>query len=80
MVFDPTAALLPAAPPSTRARSQPTQLLNHIHPTHPPQVPETLPAEILAKMGAPPKADDPVITADDLKEYDGFLFGALLLG
>lgn len=39
------------------------------------QVPETLPAEVLAKMGAPPKADDPIITADELKEYDGFLFG-----
>lgn len=40
-----------------------------------PQVPETLPAEVLAKIGAPPKADDPIITAEELKEYDGFLFG-----
>lgn len=53
---------------------------SHLHATAPPahslgQVPETLPAEVLAKMGAPPKADDPIITADELKEYDGFLFG-----
>jgi multimeric flavodoxin WrbA len=26
-------------------------------------------------MGAPPKADYPVITADKLTEYDGILFG-----
>lgn len=46
------------------------------HPPLPLQVQETLPAEVLAKMGAPPKADDPIITADQLPEFDGFLFGA----
>lgn len=30
------------------------------------QVPETLPAEVLEKMHAPPKSEDPVITADQL--------------
>jgi len=39
------------------------------------QVPETLPAEVLEKMHAPPKPDVPIITADELKEADGILFG-----
>ncbi|KAH3662081.1 hypothetical protein OGAPHI_006262 [Ogataea philodendri] len=39
------------------------------------QVAETLPDTILQKLHAPPKKDYPVITADVLKEYDGFLFG-----
>lgn len=40
------------------------------------QVAETLPAEVLEKMHAPPKnADVPVITSDMLPEADGFLFG-----
>jgi NAD(P)H dehydrogenase (quinone) len=39
------------------------------------QVPETLPEEVLAKMGAPPKKDHPVITTDQLVDYDGFIFG-----
>lgn len=40
------------------------------------QVAETLPAEILEKMHAPPKdADVPVITPDRLPEFDGFIFG-----
>lgn len=26
-------------------------------------------------MHAPPKSDDPIITAEQLKEYDGYLFG-----
>jgi len=39
------------------------------------QVPETLTCEVLAKMGAPPKPDYPIITADEIPIYDGFLFG-----
>jgi multimeric flavodoxin WrbA len=39
------------------------------------QVAETLPEEVLGKMGAPPKKDHPVITADKMSEYDGFIFG-----
>jgi NAD(P)H dehydrogenase (quinone) len=39
------------------------------------QVEETLSDEILGKMGAPPKKDYPVMTADMMTEYDGFLFG-----
>ena len=39
------------------------------------QVPETLPAEVLAKMHAAPKAAHPVITAAQLPEFDGFIFG-----
>ncbi|XP_020701117.1 NAD(P)H dehydrogenase (quinone) FQR1 [Dendrobium catenatum] len=39
------------------------------------QVPETLPAEVLGKLGAPPKSDVPVITASELPEADGFIFG-----
>lgn len=39
------------------------------------QVAETLPEEVLKKMGAPPKKDHPVITAEKLLDYDGFLFG-----
>ena len=31
--------------------------------------------EILGKMGAPPKPDFPIITAEKMTEYDGFLFG-----
>ncbi|RWW46200.1 hypothetical protein BHE74_00047886 [Ensete ventricosum] len=38
-------------------------------------VPETLPEEVLGKMGAPPKSDVPIITPDDLAEADGILFG-----
>lgn len=39
------------------------------------QVPETLSDEVLAKMHAPPKADHPVISASQMPEYDGFIFG-----
>ncbi|KAI8373149.1 NAD(P)H:quinone oxidoreductase, type IV [Radiomyces spectabilis] len=39
------------------------------------QVPETLPEEVLTKMHAPAKPDIPVITTEELKEADGFLFG-----
>ena len=39
------------------------------------QVPETLPAEVLAKMHAAPKNAHPVITAAQLPEFDGFIFG-----
>jgi hypothetical protein len=45
------------------------------HPTHTVQVPEILPAEVLAKMHAPPKADHPVMSPHQLPDYDGFLFG-----
>ncbi|KAL6562198.1 hypothetical protein OROGR_003205 [Orobanche gracilis] len=38
-------------------------------------VPEILSDEILAKMGAPPKSDVPVITPDELVEADGIVFG-----
>lgn len=40
------------------------------------QVAETLPEEVLTKMHAPPKDPEvPIITADKLPEYDGFMFG-----
>lgn len=39
------------------------------------QVAETLPDDVLAKMGAPPKDDVPIITPDKMLEYDGFMFG-----
>lgn len=39
------------------------------------QCPETLPAAVLEKMGAPPKSADPLVTAAALVNYDGFLFG-----
>ena len=40
------------------------------------KVPETLPEEVLKKMHAPPKnANIPVISAPQLTEADGFLFG-----
>jgi NAD(P)H dehydrogenase (quinone) len=39
------------------------------------QVPETLPKEVLSKMGAPPKGEDPIITPAELVDYDGFIFG-----
>jgi len=40
------------------------------------QIKETLSAEIRTKMHAPPEPDSaiPVITADKLKEYDGYIF------
>ncbi len=38
-------------------------------------MPEILPAEVLEKMHAPPKSDDPIATADALKNYDGIIFG-----
>jgi multimeric flavodoxin WrbA len=39
------------------------------------QVPETLPADVLAKMHAPPKPDDPVADPHKLPEADAFFFG-----
>ena len=39
------------------------------------QVPETLPEEVLAKLHAPPKGDYPIITAEKMTDYDGFIFG-----
>jgi len=39
------------------------------------QVPETLPQEVLGKMGAPHKSEVPTLDAKDLVEADGFLFG-----
>jgi len=39
------------------------------------QVPETLPAEVLGKMGAPPKTEVPTITPSELTEADGIIFG-----
>eukprot|EP00197_Chlamydomonas_leiostraca_P002986 CAMPEP_0202867372 /NCGR_PEP_ID=MMETSP1391-20130828/9290_1 /ASSEMBLY_ACC=CAM_ASM_000867 /TAXON_ID=1034604 /ORGANISM="Chlamydomonas leiostraca, Strain SAG 11-49" /LENGTH=202 /DNA_ID=CAMNT_0049547415 /DNA_START=86 /DNA_END=694 /DNA_ORIENTATION=+ len=39
------------------------------------QVPETLPEEVLAKMHAPPKPDDPVADPHKLPEADAFFFG-----
>lgn len=39
------------------------------------QVPETLPAEVLAKLGAPQKSDVPTISPDELPEADGLIFG-----
>jgi NAD(P)H dehydrogenase (quinone) len=38
-------------------------------------VPETLPQEVLLKMGAPPKSEVPIITPAQLAEADGLLFG-----
>ncbi len=39
------------------------------------QVAETLPKEVLEKMHASPRSDVPVITVEQLKEADGYLFG-----
>jgi len=39
------------------------------------QVQETLPAEVLTKMYAPPKSDFPVIDPATLAKYDAFLIG-----
>jgi len=39
------------------------------------QVAETLPAEVLEKMGAPPKPDYPIMKASMMPDYDGFIFG-----
>jgi len=39
------------------------------------QVQETLPGEILSKMGAPPKNEYPVIDPEKLATYDAFLLG-----
>lgn len=39
------------------------------------QIAETLPKEVLEKMSAPPKSEDPVITPEILADYDGFVFG-----
>ncbi|KAM0752424.1 NAD(P)H:quinone oxidoreductase, type IV [Meredithblackwellia eburnea MCA 4105] len=39
------------------------------------QFPEILTEDVLAKMHAAPKGDYPIISANDLTEFDGFLFG-----
>ena len=41
----------------------------------PSRIPETLPAEVLTKMHAPPKPDYPIISPSDLTKFDAFLFG-----
>ena len=38
-------------------------------------MPETLPQEVLLKMGAPPKSEVPIITPAQLADADGLLFG-----
>jgi hypothetical protein len=39
--------------------------------------PETLTPEVLTKLGAPPRNPDiPTITAEDMKQFDGFAFGS----
>lgn len=39
------------------------------------QIPETLSDDVLAKMHAPQKSSDPVISPNDLPKFDAFLFG-----
>lgn len=39
------------------------------------QVAETLPEEVLGKMGAPPKKEHPIISPDKMEDYDGFIVG-----
>ncbi|KAF8526562.1 1,4-benzoquinone reductase [Hysterangium stoloniferum] len=39
------------------------------------QIPETLPQEVLTKMYAPPKPSYPVISVEQLTEFDAFVFG-----
>ncbi|KAK4485140.1 hypothetical protein RD792_007753 [Penstemon davidsonii] len=39
------------------------------------QVPETLSQEVLGKLGAPPKSEVPIITANELVDADGIIFG-----
>ncbi|EKM56977.1 uncharacterized protein PHACADRAFT_254412 [Phanerochaete carnosa HHB-10118-sp] len=39
------------------------------------QIAETLPDEVLAKMHAPAKPNYPVLNADQLTQYDAFIFG-----
>lgn len=39
------------------------------------RITETLPQEVLTKMGAPAKPDYPVIKAEELTNFDAFLFG-----
>ncbi|PGH23285.1 minor allergen Alt a 7 [Polytolypa hystricis UAMH7299] len=39
------------------------------------QIAETLPAEVLSKMHAPPKSSYPIAEPEDLLKYDAFLFG-----
>lgn len=39
------------------------------------QVPETLPAEVLTKMHAPPKNDYPIASPATLTEHNAYLFG-----
>jgi NAD(P)H dehydrogenase (quinone) len=41
------------------------------------RVPETLSEDVLTKMYAAPKPNDPVATLDTLTQYDHFLFGNL---
>ncbi len=39
------------------------------------QVPETIPADVLEKMGAPAKADDPIASPAELENYDAIIIG-----
>jgi NAD(P)H dehydrogenase (quinone) len=39
------------------------------------QIPETLSEDVLEKMHAPAKPEDPIATPETLTGYDGFLFG-----
>lgn len=39
------------------------------------RIPETLPGEVLTKLHAPAKPDYPVITVDQLSQFNAYLFG-----
>ncbi|EFN56869.1 hypothetical protein CHLNCDRAFT_144499 [Chlorella variabilis] len=39
------------------------------------QVAETLPPEVLERIKALPRSDDPVIRAEELPDFDGLIFG-----
>lgn len=39
------------------------------------RIPETLPAEVLTKMHAPPKPDYPIISVEELLNFDAFILG-----
>ena len=50
--------------------------VRHLMTPTPSRIAETLPSDILAKMHAPPKPDYPLITPNEIPQFDGFIFGS----
>ena len=66
------------APSKSTSTSHPPRvhyLCAHDQLNVPHRIQETLPAEVLTKLGNPPKPDYPIITPGELTNFDAYLLG-----